>query len=72
MSQPTAKKDAQEFMTDLTEKLDKSGYRAMAAYLRAEMPDSDVTSFGGGGSEKIATAIVTSVAEQVKADKGKK
>lgn len=75
MSHPTPTKDplgAQEFMINLTAQLDKAGFHAAAVHLRAEMPDSDVTNFGGSGSEKFITAIVTAVGEQVKADKGKK
>lgn len=74
MSHPTPKKDpldAQEFMINLTAQLDKAGFHAAAVHLRAEMPDSDVTNFGGSGSEKFITAIVTAVGSRSRQTKAR-
>ena len=56
----TPEPDAQEFMESVAGSLEDRGYSAMATFLRSEMPDSDVTSMGGQGTEQIAGAIVES------------
>jgi hypothetical protein len=76
MTQPkpsTDTRDAQEFVSAVANEIEERGYPTLANAMRASMPDSDVTSIGGGtfGAERVAEAIATSVVTHIKEELSK-
>lgn len=57
--------DAQEFVDKVVEQCRERGYETSATALENAKPDTDPTSYGGQGAEKVAEAMATTAYNQV-------